>query len=173
MKRQILLAMFLFPIIFSGAAAKAQIASGGAFTLQQSVNASGGEKSANGAFTLENTTGQSIAAQNALGGSFSIHAGFWIPQTFAPTAANVTVGGRVLTADGSGIRNALVTLTNTSGETRTTITGTFGYYRFAEVEAGATYIVSVTSKRFVFSNSSQVVNIDDAREDINFTADPQ
>ncbi len=56
-------------------------------------------------------------------------------EPLAPTAANVQIGGRVMTANGRGIRNVLVTLTNANGTSRTVITGNFGYYRFAEIEA--------------------------------------
>jgi hypothetical protein len=160
MNRIIFFAAILTLTIFAGAA-NARIATGGAFTLQQSVTVNGSEKSAGGAFTIENTPGQAVAGQTATGGSFAVHVGFWTPPTVAPTAGNVTVGGRVLTADGGGIRNAQVTLTNSRGEIRTVMTGTFGYYRFSEVEANATYTVSVASKRFVFGNSAQVINVSD------------
>ena len=52
------------------------------------------------------------------------------------TAANVSVGGRVLTANGNGIRNVRVTMTDANGITRSTLSSAFGYYRFAEVLAG-------------------------------------
>lgn len=48
----------------------------------------------------------------------------------APTAASVTVSGRVISPRGSGLTKARVTLTDARGETRTVITGTFGAYRF-------------------------------------------
>lgn len=85
-----------------------------------------------------------------------------------PTAATVSVGGRVLTPDGYGLRNALVTITDQSGNSRTVITGSFGYYSFAEVEAGESYVISITSKRYVFR--PQFVSIVDDITGLNFTA---
>jgi hypothetical protein len=78
-----------------------------------------------------------------------------------PTAANVSVSGKAVTADGSGIRNAQVSLTLPSGEVRTTQTGTFGSYRFDDLPAGQTYILSITAKRFRFGNPTRIITLDD------------
>ena len=85
-----------------------------------------------------------------------------------PTAASVTVAGRVSTDDGRGLTNAIVTLTDATGETRTARTTAFGYYRFDDVGAGQTYIVAINSKRFVFT--PQVVTITENINNLNFTA---
>jgi hypothetical protein len=88
-------------------------------------------------------------------------------QTLAPpTAANVSVSGRVLTANGAGLRNAVVILTDSNGNTRTARTGSFGYYNFTEVEAGRTYIFAVQSKRYQFT--PQVVSVFENVSDLNF-----
>lgn len=68
-----------------------------------------------------------------------------------PTAASVSVSGRVLTPDGQGLRNAIVQLTSPNGSVFQVRTSTFGYYRFDEVLAGQTYVATVASKRFTFS----------------------
>lgn len=86
----------------------------------------------------------------------------------APTAAMVSVSGRVLTPEGYGLRNAVVTLTDQSGNSRTVITSSFGYYSLAEVEAGESYIISITSKRYVFRQ--QFVSIVDDVTGLDFTA---
>lgn len=88
-----------------------------------------------------------------------------------PTAAFVSVGGRVTTAAGRGLRNARVTLIGANGETRTVLTGTFGYYRFVDVPAGGTYVFSVSAKRYTFSQQTQVGNITEDTDEINFKAD--
>ena len=88
----------------------------------------------------------------------------------APTAASVTIGGRVTTPDGRGLRNALVALTDQGGETRTTLTGAFGYYRFADVGAGETYLVAVTSKRYQFA--PLVLNVTEEMKNVNFSPLP-
>lgn len=89
----------------------------------------------------------------------------------APTAASVTVGGRVLNASGRGINRARVTMTDSNGETRSALTNPFGYYRFTDVPAGETYVFSVSAKRYSFSQASQVRSIVEETDDINFVAD--
>jgi Tol biopolymer transport system component/uncharacterized protein YkvS len=98
---------------------------------------------------------------------------FVVAKNLATTAANVSVGGRVTTANGMGIRNVRVTLTDANGATRTAITNGFGFYRFDEVEVGQTYFVSVRSKRYQFSNPTQVISVSDEITDLTFTALPE
>ena len=86
---------------------------------------------------------------------------------FAPTAAGVSISGRVLTPNGRGLTNARVTLTEATGQTRTTRTTSFGYYRFSDIEAGQTVVISVQSKRYRFS--SQTLNVNEDLTDLNFT----
>jgi len=88
----------------------------------------------------------------------------------APTAAGVLVSGRILTAKGNGITNVIVTLTDSNGNTRTARSSTFGYYQFDEVEAGETYIISVVSKRFSFSQPSQIINLIEDAVNVDFIA---
>lgn len=144
--------------------------SGGSFIITESVVAGGGERSAGGAFTIDGTVGQAVAGQRA-NNAAAVHAGFWNPQQFAPTAAEVAISGRATTADGRGIRNVRVTMTRTDGESRTTMTGTFGYFRFTDVPVGETFVFSVAAKRYTFSQSSQIRWIVEETDDINFTAD--
>ncbi len=96
---------------------------------------------------------------------------FVFAQFLSPTAASVTVGGRVTTAAGRGIRNVRVNLTDVNGETQTTLTGKFGFYRFTDVPAGETYIFSVSARRYAFSQNAQVRSIIEETNDVNFTAD--
>lgn len=88
----------------------------------------------------------------------------------APTAASVTVGGRVLAGNNRGVSGAFVYLTNSSGETRTARTNGFGYYRFEDVAVGETYTLTVVSKRYQYS--PQITNITEERTDLNFFAQP-
>lgn len=104
-------------------------------------------------------------------GSVTSLSPFVIAQVLAPTAASVTVGGRVLIAAGGGIRNALVTLTDASGNTCTARTGNRGSYRFENIAAGATYIISVKAKRFTFSQPTQIQTVNEDITEINFVAD--
>jgi len=154
--------------------AKAQIASGGNYTLSQAAIASGGASGAgasvNGNYSLEGTIGQNAAGTKQQNLSYAFQPGFWTVQPFAPTVASVTVGGRVLTANSGGVRHVRVTMTGASGETRTAISSSFGYFRFEDVTAGETYIFSVFSKRFTFSQPVQVRSILEETDDIVFTA---
>ena len=95
---------------------------------------------------------------------------FAIVQQAAPTAASVEIGGRITTAEGRGIRNALVTLTEADGTSRTVVSGSFGHYRFADVSAGQTVTIEVSSKRFVFTQPGQILNVTEEQKDINFVA---
>jgi len=75
------------------------------------------------------------------------------------TAASVTIGGRVLTPSGRGLAKAVVTLTNSYGEVFTAMTNGFGYYRFVNIDAGQTVIISVSSKRYQYA--PRVFNVGD------------
>ena len=96
--------------------------------------------------------------------------GMWQIPVLAPSAANVSVSGRILTSDGRGVRNAVVRLTNANGVIRTAKTSSFGYYRFDDVEVGNTYIMGVSSKRYTFA--SQVVSVSDNLTGVDFIAQP-
>jgi hypothetical protein len=74
-----------------------------------------------------------------------------------PTAANVSIGGRVITQNGYGIAGARVFLINTSGETISTATNPFGYFLFDNVASGF-YIIAVQSKRYRFEASTLQAN---------------
>jgi len=82
-----------------------------------------------------------------------------------PTAAHVSVGGRVLVGD-RGLQNAKVYLTTQSGEVRSVTTGTFGYYKFDAVAVGEAYVIAVVSKRYQFA--SQILSVTDEIADFNF-----
>lgn len=73
-----------------------------------------------------------------------------------------------MTATGRGITNMRLALTDFQGNVRTTVSTAFGYYRFDEVEAGATYIITATGKRYSFNQPSQVLNASEDNENIDF-----
>lgn len=91
-------------------------------------------------------------------------------KQFLTSAAGVTVSGRVLTAAGRPVRNARVTLTGADGRTQIALTGAFGYYGFDSVPAGETYVIAAHSKRHSFA--PRAVSINEAREDLDFVAEP-
>ena len=141
----------------SASTATAQIASSGTYTLEQAVVAGGGGKSNSPNFSIEGTLGQSIAGSSSSSANFGVRAGFW-QAFFAPTAALVSVSGRVITPDGSPVFRARVTLTDGTGATRSTLSSNFGYYRFDDIEVGQTYILSATAKQFQFAPRVIAVN---------------
>ncbi|MBS1793241.1 MAG: carboxypeptidase regulatory-like domain-containing protein [Acidobacteria bacterium] len=90
----------------------------------------------------------------------------------APTAAELSLAGRVRTVEGRGIANASISVMNTrTGETRLARTGSFGYYSFDGLEASETYVITVASKRFSFAPASRVVTLKDSLTDEDFVAD--
>jgi hypothetical protein len=90
------------------------------------------------------------------------------------TAARVSVGGRILTADGLGIKNVRISVAgNSISEPVTVLTNAFGYYTFDGLSVGETYVVTVNARHFTFSHPSRVISLTDSLTDLNFTADPQ
>lgn len=88
----------------------------------------------------------------------------------APTAATVSIRGRVTTMSGRCIRNVRLTLANSSGHVRTATTSSFGYYRFNDVQAGEPYILSVAAKQYTFAEPVQLLDINEAVDAANFVA---
>lgn len=87
--------------------------------------------------------------------------------TILDNAANVSVGGRVLTSSGGGLWNALVKLEDGKGNVRYAATSTFGYYRFDGVATGGPYTVSVENRMYGYS--PQTVTVSGEISDLDFT----
>ncbi len=165
------IAVFLLIPVLSLIETAAQ--SGGGFEITQTVIANGGgtSRDAGNNFSIEGTNGQHSAGTFPGGGPFSARIGFWTPVGLIPTAANVTVSGQVLTADGRGVRGVYVTLSGGSSTApRTVITGSFGKFYFREIEVGQIYVISISSKRYEFPQSSQVISVQDNVSGILFQA---
>lgn len=123
------------------------------------------------------TTASNVSAAPPAGGSFTT---FIVSRSgrrcspdgvaTTPTAATVSMAGRVVTAQGRGIRNAIITMTDLHGNTRTVQTSSLGYYHFSNVAAGETYVIAVRSKRYEFA--PQVLNMTQDIGDLNFYAEP-
>jgi hypothetical protein len=88
----------------------------------------------------------------------------------APTAATASLGGRVLTAQGYGISNAIVVLTDTNGNSRTLRTNTFGFYSFSELPVGQIYVLTVFRKGYTFAQPTQTITLNEDFSEANFTA---
>lgn len=143
---------------------------GGQYAITQSVVAAGGNNSNGGNFGLTGTTAQSTAGINSADGQFTVTGGFW-QVFFAPTAALVSVGGRITEANGNGIPRVLVLMTNTTGQTQSAVSNSFGHFRFAEVAAGETYIFTVYNRHYQFGVPTRVLAVNDHISDLVFIAD--
>lgn len=90
-----------------------------------------------------------------------------------PTASEVEINGRVLTAYGRPIYRALLTAINgNTGDIRFVFTNTFGYYRLTGLDAGQTYVVSVAAKSYRFEPGEIVISPTDNISGLNFIASP-
>lgn len=110
----------------------------------------------------------SLYVMDDLGGDSGSIAGGWTLTLQSPTAASVSISGRVMTVNGRGLTNALVYLTDSEGNTRTARTSSFGYYQFSDIAAGQTVIITVVSKRYQFAQ--QALNVMEEINDVNFAA---
>ncbi len=92
-----------------------------------------------------------------------------LPATFTggnlnilgPSAAGISIGGRVLNNGGNAISGASVSITNASGEQQTARTNQLGYYLFSEITAGQTYVLSVSSKQYTFASTRLIMATED------------
>jgi hypothetical protein len=88
-----------------------------------------------------------------------------------PTAANASISGRVTSAEGRGIRGAVIRIQSSDGTVnRVVMTNSLGYYMIPDMETGITYVISIQSRRFVFEPASVVYTHQDNVVDLNFTA---
>ena len=92
-----------------------------------------------------------------------------ILSNLAPTAADVSIGGRILNLKQHGIGGVSITLTDGAGSVRSALTNPFGYYTFDGVKAGATYILEVRSKRYKFAAPTRIVSVSESISDADFT----
>ena len=147
---------------------------GGPYDLRHAVIASGGgTQSVQGIYAVGGTAGQSAAGGQSVAGAFELRGGFWATEAFVPTAATVSISGRVLTDNGYGIPNAKVILTEANGTRRTATTATFGYFMFDAVLVGQTYIVEVQSGRYLFPKPTRTISVVDEIIGLDFVAESQ
>jgi lysophospholipase L1-like esterase len=90
----------------------------------------------------------------------------------AETTVTVMISGRAMTANGRGIPNVVLTLTDQAGNTRMARTTTLGYYRFKDVAARQTYNVTAKAKRLTFTQPLQTLNINAHAINVDFIVNP-
>lgn len=155
-------ALFLLSI-----AANAQ--TGGTYDLSHNVIAGGGgSNSTGGQFTVDGTAGQNLAGISSTGGTFSLRGGFWAFQAAAPTAATVTLSGKITVKPRRGMTRVRIVLQNLStGVIRKETLNFFGYYRFEELEPGF-YLISAECPNYQFTPANMTINLTDNASGIDF-----
>ena len=156
MKKTIFAAAIILTVLGASAIVRSQMPTGGGFTLEKSVVANGGGLSAGDGYSVNGTAGQPITGGSSASGLL-LKSGFW-QSDLAPTAALVSISGRVLTAEGRGLRNVVITLTNQFGTTLTARSSSFGYYHFDEIESGQTVVLTVGSRLFQYMPQAVFLN---------------
>ena len=139
-------------------------------TVEQTMFGAFGLSSPNGNWNLyvydDNNAARpaSQASPNVVSGQV---AGGWGLQLLAPTAAGVSISGRVATVSGSPIYGATVSLTDAAGTVRTAITNPFGYYSFDGITSGEDYILGATARGLTFQ--SRLLHVTDSLTDADLT----
>ena len=83
-----------------------------------------------------------------------------------------SINGRVLSANGGGVRRASVTVLNLATlESQIRVTNDFGYFRFNDLPIIDLYLVTVNSKRHFFTSPNQLVQFTDLEHNMTFTSD--
>ena len=84
----------------------------------------------------------------------------------APTAAQVTISGRIVNVKGRGVARAQVVLTGEDGSIRYASTDSAGNYLFSGIDAGRTYVITVRAKGYQQASQVRTFNADAADVDI-------
>ncbi len=132
------------------------------------MNSVFGGTNANGTwslYVLDDTAGPIAMAPGTVAAGWGI-------EILAPTAAPVSLSGRVTDANGNGIPGAILVLDGTGMQhRRIALSSPFGYYSFPGLPIG-TYVVTVFSKRFTFPVSSRTFTLSENVSDADFLAAP-
>ena len=137
--------------LFVMIAPQALAQSGGGFEITEAVISAGGASASAGIFDADLTIGQPVEP-GAIGfGQFGLTSGFWNYVSLAPTAASISISGRVLDDAGGPVANAILYLQTQEGELMVARSSSFGFYRFNNISAGQTVLISVQSRRFTYA----------------------
>ncbi|MBK9162762.1 MAG: carboxypeptidase regulatory-like domain-containing protein [Acidobacteria bacterium] len=106
------------------------------------------------------------------GARFGIsHISFCFDAFSGPSSAPVSISGRALTSDGSGIAYTRIEVMNLStGEVVSAMTNHFGYYTVPRLEAEAIYMVTAMHKRHTFINNQRTVTPSEDVAGVDFVA---
>lgn len=121
----------------------------------------------NGTWTLYVRNDQNAFQPLGLAGDI----GGWGIQLLAPTAAGVSVSGTVKSGK-VGIKDARITVSGGNlDQPIVTRTNSFGNYTVEGLTAGETYIITVDSRRYTFTEPTRVLNVTDNVTELDFNSD--
>jgi hypothetical protein len=124
--------------------------------------------------TVNSTTSLGTRSANII-----LEEGEFVTCTFAntqatPTAGPVSVSGQVTDSFGRGIGGARLSIVDAqSGETFITSSNTFGFYNLNGPTAGRFYIMTVSHRRYTFSDNSRSFSLNEDIAGVDFVADAQ
>jgi len=79
----------------------------------------------------------------------------------------------VVDAYGYGISGARVAVTNAAdGSQHMALTNAFGYYTVTELEVDNFYVMSVSHRRYTFTDGTRTFSLNDNLADVDFIANP-
>lgn len=88
-----------------------------------------------------------------------------------PSAAPVALTGRVVSSSGRGIAGVRINVTSgMTGEIRSALSNSFGYYRVDDLVVGELYLVNAVHKRYQFADGSRTISLDDNLNGYDFVA---
>lgn len=125
--------------------------------------------------TLRDILGSAALAPNATytvsGGNITVtlpaRSGAII-SNFAPTAASVSVSGKIANEKGIGIAGVRVTMTDANGRVSAAASNSFGNYRFDGVAVGGTYTLFAQSRRYQIENPTRVLSVSEDVSNADF-----
>jgi hypothetical protein len=99
------------------------------------------------------------------------HLSFCFEPWLSPSAGDASIRGKVLTAAGRPISGAVVTIVNlNTGETTNIVTGTHGTYAMKGLDVSNYYTVSVSARRYVFSDAARTFELVEDLAGFDFVA---
>lgn len=88
--------------------------------------------------------------------------------SLGPTSGTAFVAGRLLTPEGHGLRNAVVSIIDQAGQTVSVRSSNFGYFKIENLDTGQSVVLTVLSKRYTFQ--PVVINMSGSINDLEITA---
>jgi hypothetical protein len=86
-----------------------------------------------------------------------------------PTAADLSVSGRVLTSEGRAVSGARITITDAAtGQVFAAITNPFGYYTIEGLESDSFYVARIGKKGMKFVEDTKSFSLVDSMADLDF-----